>query len=268
MSRAAVVTDSSAQLTVAEASRAGVTIVPLTVTVRDEAVDETDVNVDDFYALLAAGAEVATSLPSPGRLLAAYRAAAEQGATAVVSVHLDGRLSGTVGAARLAASEAPLPVRVVDCGTASLGVGICALEAARVSAGGGSLDEVECAARRLGTAVRTLFVADPSATGRLAGSPAHAILALEDGAARVVGAASTLDDASDEIAARITAGHAIAAAVGHAHRQTAAAADRLADSLAVSPAVESVVRYRVSPSVGAHTGARSFGVVWWPARTR
>jgi fatty acid-binding protein DegV len=55
------------------------------------------------------------------------------------------------------------------------------------------------------------------------------------------------------------------AAVGHASAATAAAADALADELECSGSIVDVLRYRVGPSVGAHTGSLSFGAFWWPA---
>lgn len=53
-------------------------------------------------------------------------------------------------------------------------------------------------------------------------------------------------------------------AVGYAAPPTEASADLLARALAHAGIAE-VVRYRVGPSVGAHTGPLSFGAFWWPA---
>lgn len=51
----------------------------------------------------------------------------------MVSVHLAGELSGTVGSARAAATVSPVPVDVVDSGTVGLGLGYAVLAAARVA---------------------------------------------------------------------------------------------------------------------------------------
>ena len=57
----------------------------------------------------------------------------------------------------------------------------------------------------------------------------------------------------------------IQAAVGHAAAVSKPEADDLAGALADSALVIELERYRVEPSVGAHTGPLSFGAFWWPA---
>jgi hypothetical protein len=52
--------------------------------------------------------------------------------------------------------------------------------------------------------------------------------------------------------------------VGHAGPELEVAADRLAHDL-VREQVAAVERYRVGPSVGAHTGPDCFGAFWWPS---
>ena len=54
-------------------------------------------------------------------------------------------------------------------------------------------------------------------------------------------------------------------AIGHAGREARPGADALARLLEDAPAVRTVSRYRVGPSVGAHTGPGAFGCFWWPA---
>ena len=84
------------------------------------------------------GPAVRTASPAPERFAAAYAAAAAAGAEAIVSIHLSGRMSGTVGAARLAAAAAPVPVRVIDSGSLGMGLGFAVLSAAEVAGAGGS----------------------------------------------------------------------------------------------------------------------------------
>src|SRR5919109_1469871 len=71
------------------------------------------------------------------------------GASAIVSVHLSAAMSGTVEAARLAAEDAPVPVRVVDSGAIGLGLGFAALSAAAAALEGASPEDVVAAAERL-----------------------------------------------------------------------------------------------------------------------
>lgn len=264
MSGTAVVTDSSAQLTTGLAAGFGVRVVPIDVVVDGVAHAEPSLDVDAFYDGLLGGAAVLTSLPSPGRFVDAYRAAAWAGAAEVVSVHLDARVSGTVGAAQLAAADAEIPVTVVDAGTASFGVGVCVLAAARAARGGCTGAEIEALIARLAPSIDNAFVAAAPAGGRVGSTPALMLLTFVDGATTAVGSCDSLEHAADAIAARIPADRPLNAAVGHAQRSTAQAADRLAAALEAKANVRDVVRYRVSPSVGTHTGPSSFGAFWWP----
>ena len=129
-----MVTDSTAALPPGAAERWGVHVVPLQVLVDGappEAADLTTATLDAVQR----GVRVTTSQPAPTAFADVYAAAAADGASAVVSVHLSGELSGTVAAARSAAERAPLPVHVVDSRTAAMALGFAALAAAWAAAG-------------------------------------------------------------------------------------------------------------------------------------
>src|SRR5687767_6036943 len=110
MSRSvAVVTDSTAYLPQAEVSRMGITVVPLQVIIGDRVFDDgAGIDFADMESAFGgrsssgagaapgSGAGVTTSRPAPERFAEIYAAAAAGGASAVVSVHLSGEMSGTV----------------------------------------------------------------------------------------------------------------------------------------------------------------------------
>lgn len=264
----AVVTDSSAQLGPSEAAEARISVVPLTVLLDgDELLEGVDLGADEFYERLAGNAAATTSLPSPGRFAELYTSLFDRGADEIVSVHVAESVSGTVGAARLAAQGSP--VRVVDSGQASFGVGICALEAATVVARGGSAEDAVVAVHALSPEIGNAFVVGDSAGGRIragGGGRGGQVLSFRDGATTVLAeiapghAVRALADAveSDDVE--------LAVAVGASDRASHGPADELAEELRGRPGVVAVQRYRVGPSVGAHTGAGTFGVYWWPAR--
>ncbi|MEN0130269.1 MAG: DegV family protein [Brevundimonas sp.] len=132
-----MVTDSTASLPEGVAERWGIGVVPLDVVVDGERfVEGVDLSSSDLLAALGRGARVSTSQPPPAAFAAAYERAAAAGASAVVSVHLSGELSGTVQAARLAAEQAPLPVHVVDSRAVGMALGFGVLEAARLASAG------------------------------------------------------------------------------------------------------------------------------------
>ena len=264
MSRPAIVTDSSAQLTGELTAGLDVRVVPIEILIDGETDPETDLDVDLFYERILHGARASTSLPSPGRLAAVYRAAAAGGATEVLSIHLDGRASGTVAGAQLAALEVPVDVTVVDTRTASFGVGICVLAAARAARDGRSGGEIRELVAQLAASLDNVFVASDAPGGRVPSGSGLPLLTFVDGATTAVAACDNFECAAVAMAARVPAGRPMRAAVGHAHELMAARADELATLLENTPYVRDVLRYRVSPSVGAHTGPWSFGAFWWP----
>ncbi|MFE4361140.1 DegV family protein [Kitasatospora sp. NPDC057518] len=146
----ALVTDSTAYLPQDALDRYGITVVPLSVAVGDSVLSEgVEISPKDVAEALRGKQRVTTSRPNPETFAAAYRAAAEAGAKGIVSVHISGELSGTVEAARLAAAEAPVPVRVVDSRLVGMALGYGVLAAAEaIAAGQGLAEAAEAAGRR------------------------------------------------------------------------------------------------------------------------
>ena len=262
MSPVAICTDSSALSNRVEDD---LLVAPVRIVLDGE--EASDVDADELYGRLAAGATATTSQPSPGAFLSLYEQAASAGALEVVSIHLDARASGTVSSALLGASGAPIRVLVVDSRTVGFGVGICVRAALELRAAGATAAEIEEAVRRLGESVGNVFVARAAPEGRVGRSDEWAVLSFAGGAAEPRGLAGTEREAIATMAEIVTAaGPGIRAAIGHAAPSLRAAAGSLTSALASDPRVESVERYRVAPAVGAHTGPWSFGAFWWPSR--
>lgn len=138
-----VVTDSTSDLLPDRAAELGVEVVPLTVRFGEEQFrDGVDLSPDDFYARLpSAVQQPTTSQPSPEDFAAVYRRLVSAG-DEVVSLHIAGRLSGTLQSASLAAQEFGAAVRVVDSGTVSAGIQFLVLDALADAAAGASAAEV------------------------------------------------------------------------------------------------------------------------------
>lgn len=278
-----LVTDSNSQLPPDLALHHGVTVVPLTVTVDGVAyLEGEELDADDFYARFEnAEPAVATSQPSPGRLGRAYRELAERGAREILSVHVGSDVSGTVNAARLAAKASPVPVRVVDSGTASFGVAWCVLEAAEALDAGASAQEAAAAAERTGGAMGNVFVVKALDLARAGGrlrSPAPGaggggsipVLSLRDGFMEVVGRAGEVDEAAELMASWVRAAVPKASTgrlrvgIGLADGGATPLRDALEQHLLGAPEVGQVIRYRIGPSVGAHTGPGTVGAMFYP----
>lgn len=271
-------TDSSAQLPPDLRDRYRVEIVPLTVTVDGtDYLEWVDLDADRFYGFFAGGAtpEVSTAAPSPGRFGEAYRALAEAGATEILSVHIGSALSGTLNAARLAAQLAPVPVRLVDTGTASFAVSCCLWEAAEAVAAGAGLEAAAEVAGRVAARTGNVFVVRAVELVRRGGRMGAAEDGAEDGAVpvlRLVGGAyepvaraRSVEEAADVMAAAVLAGgDRLRVGISVADASGAPVREALERRLAGAPGIVEVVRYRVGPSVGAHSGPGTAGAVWYP----
>jgi DegV family protein with EDD domain len=162
MSGTVIVTDSTASLP-AEVTRArGILVVPLQVVIGATSYDE---GADGATPALVADAlrefrPVSTSRPAPEALRAVYEQAAAAGATAIVSVHLSGEMSGTFESAQLAARDASVPVHPVDTRQVGIAAGFAALTAADCLDAGGSAEEAAAAARTRADATTSLFYVD------------------------------------------------------------------------------------------------------------
>ncbi|MHA7262140.1 DegV family protein [Arthrobacter sp. TMN-37] len=142
---AAVVTDSAAGFPPGwldgQGRAGGVTVVPLPVMIAGQIYgDGGDSLVEPLTIALAQGSEVRTSRPSPGQFERAYRALEAEGHPGIISIHLSGALSGTVDAARLAASSVGIPVEVIDSRTAGMPQGYAAVAALQALRQGASLE--------------------------------------------------------------------------------------------------------------------------------
>jgi len=164
MGKVRVVTDSTADIPDALMREWGIAMVPLLVNFGAESYrDRVDITHQQFMERLAASKALpTTSQPSPGQFEEEYRRLAGEGAEGIVSLHISERLSGTVGAARLAAEAVAdaVQVEVVDSRSVSLGLGFMALEAARGAREGADLATAVAAAQRMIPNTHIIFFAD------------------------------------------------------------------------------------------------------------
>jgi DegV family protein with EDD domain len=271
-----ICTDSNAQLPAALAADLGIEVVPLTVTVDGtDYLEGIDLDADAFYRLCAGRQPaITTAAPSPSQVLDAYRQLAARGADAVVSVHIGSAVSGTLNAAHVAAAQSDVPVRLVDTGAASFVVAVGAIEAAKTAGRGASVAETAAAAERAAAACGNVFFVGGldflRAGGRLdptlGPTPASiSILSLRAGAVTEIATAADIGEAVTLMAgAVLDCGTGVQAAVGTSDPSTFAIGDQLEQQRAAGGV--DVIRYRVLPSVGAHTGPGTAGIVFWPGR--
>jgi DegV family protein with EDD domain len=140
-----VITDSVSDLPASIASELDITVVPANVHFGTQVFkDGVDLTTDQFFERLLNGPDFpTTSQPSVGEFVDAYSRVAED-ADAIVSIHVSGKVSGTVNSARQGAERVQVecPIEVLDTQQASMGVGLIAMAAARAAQGGAAVDEV------------------------------------------------------------------------------------------------------------------------------
>ena len=151
MGNIAIVTDTSADLTPAQAAASGVRLVPLTVSFGDETYDTvTELTNEEFYEKLTApGAPFPkTAAPNPAQFEAAFREALDAGAEGVVCITISEKLSATYASAVQAAGPVragPGPGRSTR-ETVTLPQGLIVKRAADLAAtGAGQADVVDLA---------------------------------------------------------------------------------------------------------------------------
>jgi DegV family protein with EDD domain len=146
-----VVTDSSADLPPQLAQRWNITVVPCNVVVGDvNYKDGVDIDTDEFYRRLASSPQLPTTAqPSAADFQAVYRDLVGQGHS-ILSIHLSGKLSGTLNSAEQARGslDDAAAVQVIDSQLASIPMGLVVLSAAELAQETGSLQEVAGQVRR------------------------------------------------------------------------------------------------------------------------
>jgi len=264
-----LVTDSSSQIPLSLIEKFDVRVVPLVVDVDGQEFHEgVDLDADGFWSRFAGGhmPVVKTSQPSPGAFLDVYRQLENEGCDQIVSVHIGEAHSGTINSARLAAE-------IVDSGTASFGVSCCVWEAGEVIAEGGNAaaaaDQARLVAPRIGTAFIIQALDFARAGGRFdpelpPGADGVIVLAGHGSDLDIVTTASTIDDLCDRMVEQfVSDGGPIRAGVCLADPATVEFTVGIERRLQEADIEVELVRYRVGPSIAAHTGPGTAGGFWY-----
>lgn len=271
-------------LPAAQAAERGVTVVPLQVIVGAHAYAEgvdPEATPETIAEALRAFVPVSTSRPTPSEFLETYERLADEGADAVLSIHLSSELSGTHESAQLAARDASIPVRVVDTRQLGMATGYAVLAAADVLDAGGPFEEAAGAALARASRTTSLFYVDTLEYLRRGGRIGTAAALL--GSALAVKPLLTLDDGRittrekvrtagravarlEELAAAAAEGVPVDVAVAHlaAPDRAANLAERLRGRLSENLDGREVFVGEVGAVLGAHVGPGMVAVVVAP----
>jgi DegV family protein with EDD domain len=157
-----IITDSSADIPPSIAEKLDIMVVPQHLVFGDKTYrDRIDITPDEVYdRLLNSKVQPTTSQPSPQEFAKFYKEAGQQ-ADGIVSIHISGKMSGTVRSAENGKQLANLacPVEIIDSQFVALALGIMVIAAARMAKAGKSAGEIADATRSMIPNVRlvTLF---------------------------------------------------------------------------------------------------------------
>lgn len=263
-----IVTDSTCDLPPELLAQHRITVVPLTVLFGDEALqDGIDISSDRFFKRLVRESKLpTTSQPAPAAFRAAYERLRDEGATEILSIHLSGKLSQTLEAARQGASGVEgVRVAFVDSRLTTLALGMGVVRAAEAIAAGKSIEETQALVEGHFRRTRCFFLVDTLEYLRRGGRIGRAqeivgsllkvkpILSLQDGEVVPVGRARTKQKAIEEIVRRTAELRPIEELMA-VHATTPNDLQYLVERLhGLAPGVRITVG-RITPVIGVHAG--------------
>ena len=275
----AIVVDSTADFPDAPERFPNWRVVPLYVRFGDESFrDYVELAPEAFYERLRAGGQTpATSQPTPADFLAVYEELA--GYERILSIHIAGRLSGTIESARTAAQLlGGERVRTIDSGSASAAIALLGLAVQRRLEEGTTDEEVDRLVERYRRDAGLLFTLETfeylvrgGRVGRArgwAGELLHIkpILTIEDGEVipvkRVRGNRKAFLEFGSAFEAETHDGPRLR--VGIAHADAPEKAEALRELVGrTRPGAEIELVTSLGPVVGAHAGPGTVGFFWF-----
>ena len=275
----AIVVDSTADFPEAPQRFPNWRVVPLYVRFGDESYkDYVELDPEVFYARLrTATATPSTSQPTPGDFLAVYEELA--GYERILSLHIAGKLSGTIESARAAAQLlGDERVRTLDSQSASAAIAMLGLAIQRRLERGTSDDEVDELVERYRLETALLFTVETleylARGGRIGRARAWAgellnikpILTIKDGEVIPVKRVRGNRKAFLEFESAFTSSTRDVAGlrVGIAHAEAPERAEALRELVRrTRPAAELELVTTLGPVVGAHAGPGTVGFFWF-----
>ncbi len=277
--KVAIVTDSVANLPTDIIREHNIYVIPQILNWEGQSLlDQIDITTEEFYRRLPLSKDLPkTSQPAPGQFTEHFQKVAE-GAESIVAVFVSAALSGTVQSAHLGAEAmGDFPIEIVDSRSASLGLGLMAVAAARYAAEGHDHHAVAAYVRALVPRLRVMFVVDTleylhkggriGGAKRLVGSvlSIKPVLHLEDGKIEPLASIRTKSKAIqymlDVVLEEMRGKSKIHAGVIHAN----AAEDALyiADKVRSEVSPNELIINELTPVIGANVGPGIVGMGYY-----
>lgn len=277
--KVAIVTDSVANLPPEVSQAHNIYVIPQILNWEGRSLlDQIDISTEEFYRRLPLSKDLPkTSQPSPGQFTEHFQRVAE-GADSIVAVFVSEYLSGTLQSAHLGAEAlGDYPIEIVDSRSASLGLGLLAVAAARRAAAGHDYHDVAAYVRTLVPRLRVMFVVDTleylhkggriGGAKRLVGSvlSIKPVLHLEDGKIEPLASIRTktkaIEHMLDVVLGEMKDKHDVHAGVIHASAPDDAR--YIADRVRSEANPKELLMNELTPVIGANVGPGVVGMGYY-----
>lgn len=275
-----IVTDTAADLPVSWIRDYAVELIPINIHFGEkmflQGIDLTD---HEFYQLANETGKIPkTSQPSPAQFIDFYRRVARKGDT-VLSIHVTGKLSGTMASAEMAAAELKDELHVIpfDSGCGSAGMGFMCQEARQMEQKGASPDQIVARLEKVRERMQVILTLNTLEYARMSGRVkalqaalasllnVKPIIALKDGVLdmsdRVRTRRKALEAILDMVAERV-GDQPVNAAVVHALDE--AAALELQEQVRNRLNCQQLILTGLSVAIAANLGPGTVGIIAYP----
>ena len=271
-----IVTDSTSDIPNELAARWNITVIPCYIIIGDQSYkDGVDITTDEFYSQLTSGGRLPTTAqPTAADFQTVYEALLSQGHQ-IVSVHISGKLSGTLNSAHQARAalgeEAAGRIEIVDSQLASVPLALLTVFAAEKAGSPATLQEVGEAARQAIPEIDCFFVPDTleylKKGGRIGKASAFLgsmlnvkpILTIKDGEAHPLERTRNLSRAIRRIV-ELAQENAPVRQLAVMYSTQREQVDTLLEGLSGLMAPDQIVVARFGPTLGTYLGPLAIGV--------
>ncbi|WP_210365070.1 DegV family protein [Bacillus sp. REN3] len=278
MGKIKIVTDSTCDLNDDVIKRHGIVVVPLSISINGENyLDRVDITPAEFIEKMKASHELPkSSQPPAGEFLKVYDELGEQGYE-VISIHMTGGMSGTVGSAESAAQMTKTKVKVIDSRFISKALAFQVLEAAEMAAQGKTVEEITDRLDTIREQTRLFVVVDTLENlvkgGRIGKGRAmigsllniKPIASLEGGVYTPVSKARSHSQVvkylnnqfAQDVKGKVIKG------IGLVHAEGLELASRLKEAIKESIGYERIEIEDTTPIISTHTGVGAIGFMYY-----
>src|SRR4051794_14159330 len=275
-----IVTDSSSDLPQPLCDELGIDVVPLTVRFgTEELLDRKEITTDQFWPRLASSSVLPeTAAPPVGAFHETFKSLADTGADGIVCINISSKLSATMQSAQIAADrlaeerpDGSCPIAVVDSESASMGIGVHVLHAARRASEGADVDTIVREVEERRSRTRVYFTIDTleflRRGGRIGGAQAllgsvlsiKPVLTMKDGVIEPVAKVRTRSKALRYLIDKAKESPVDELAVLHANATDIDEFCAMIEPLATR---DEMIVSTIGPVVGVHAGPGTIGIVW------